>query len=56
MSYTNRISTMKWWDPHTKKLKYCSSEKLMNTTINLENYGHRVLNLFLAQIFSTFQH
>ena len=18
---------MKWWDPHTKKLKYCSSEK-----------------------------
>ena len=21
------IDTMKWWDPHTKKLKYCSSEK-----------------------------
>ena len=19
---------MKWWDPHTKRLKYCSSEKI----------------------------
>ena len=25
MGYTNIRSTMKWWDPHTKKLKYCSS-------------------------------
>ena len=27
MGYTNSRSTMKWWDPHTKKLKYCSSAK-----------------------------
>ena len=27
MGYTNRRDTMKWWDPHTKKLKYCSSKK-----------------------------
>ena len=26
MGYTNTISTIKWWDPHTKKFKYCSSE------------------------------
>ena len=23
MGYTNRRATMKWWDPHTKNLKYC---------------------------------
>ena len=27
MGYTNRILTMKWCDSHTKKLKYCSSDK-----------------------------
>ena len=27
MGYTNRIATMKWWYLHTKKLKYCLSEK-----------------------------
>ena len=27
MGYTNSIFTMKWWDPHTKRLKYCSSAK-----------------------------
>ena len=27
MGYTDRISTMKWWDPHTKKLRYVSSAK-----------------------------
>ena len=27
MGYTNRRATMKVWDPHTKKLKYCSSAK-----------------------------
>ena len=26
MIYTNIRATIKWWDPHTKKLKYCSSE------------------------------
>ena len=26
MGYTNIRSKMKWWDPHTKKLKYGSSE------------------------------
>ena len=25
MSYTNIIFTMKLWDPHNKKIKYCSS-------------------------------
>ena len=25
MSNTNSRATMKWWDTHTKKLKYCSS-------------------------------
>ena len=25
MGYTNSRSTMKWWDPHTNKLKYFSS-------------------------------
>ena len=25
MGYTKIRATMKWWDPHTKKLKYCSS-------------------------------
>ena len=27
MGYTNSRATMKCWDPHTRKLKYCSSEK-----------------------------
>ena len=27
MGHTTSISTMKWWDPHTNKLKYCSSTK-----------------------------
>ena len=27
MDYINRTATMKWWDPHIKKLKYCSSAK-----------------------------
>ena len=27
MGYTNIRDTMKWWDPHTKNLKYCSSAK-----------------------------
>ena len=27
MGYTNSISTLKFWDPHTKELKYCSSSK-----------------------------
>ena len=27
MGYTNRRATIKWQDPHTKKLKYCSSAK-----------------------------
>ena len=27
MGYTNSISAIKWWDPHTKKLKYCLSAK-----------------------------
>ena len=27
MGYTKIIATMKWWDPHTKKLKYCSYVK-----------------------------
>ena len=22
MGYTKIIATMKWWDPHTKKIKY----------------------------------
>ena len=25
MGYTNIRATIKLWDPHTKKLKYCSS-------------------------------
>ena len=28
MSYTNIISTMKWWDPHKKRLKYCSPKNI----------------------------
>ena len=32
MGYTNSISTIKWWDPHTKKLKYCSS-------VNFDEYN-----------------
>ena len=27
MGYINIIATMKWRDPHTKKLKYCSCAK-----------------------------
>ena len=27
MGYKNSRSTMKWWDPHKKRLKYCSSAK-----------------------------
>ena len=27
MGYTNKGAKMKLWDPHTKKLKYCSSTK-----------------------------
>ena len=26
MGYKNTRAKMKWWDPHTKILKYCSSE------------------------------
>ena len=25
MVYTNSKATLKWWDPHTKRLKYCPS-------------------------------
>ena len=28
MGYKNIRATMKWWDPHTKKLKYCSYTKM----------------------------
>ena len=28
IGYTNRRATIKWWDPNTKKEKYCSSAKL----------------------------
>ena len=28
MVYKDRIATMKSWDSHTKRLKYCSSEKI----------------------------
>ena len=27
MGYTKSISKMQWWDPNTKKTKYCSYEK-----------------------------
>ena len=27
MCYKNIRAKIKWWDPHTKKLKYCSYEK-----------------------------
>ena len=27
MGYTSSRATMKLWDPHTKKFKYCSSAK-----------------------------
>ena len=27
MGYTNRRATIKWWHPHTKKLKYCLPAK-----------------------------
>ena len=27
LDYTNRISTIKWCKPHTKKIKYCSPAK-----------------------------
>ena len=27
MDYTNRTAKIKWWEPHTNKLKYCSSGK-----------------------------
>ena len=27
MGYNNNIYTIKWWDPHTKKLKYFSYAK-----------------------------
>ena len=56
MGYINSRSTMKCWDPHTKRLKYCSSEKLMNTIINLAKVGHQALKSFLAQILPPFQH
>ena len=25
MGYTNSRPTIKWWDPHTNKIKYCAS-------------------------------
>ena len=28
MFYTSSRATIKWWDPHTNKIKYCSYEKL----------------------------
>ena len=50
MGYTNICAEIKWWDPHTKKLKYCSFEKLTNITINLVKDVHQVLKLCLTQI------
>ena len=56
MSYTNIIATIKWWDPHTKKLKYCSSEIFDEHKENLVKDGHQVLNLPMEQIFTPSQH
>ena len=44
MGYTNSRATIKWRDPHTKKIKTFHIPNFMNTTINLENYSHQVLN------------
>ena len=32
MCYTNIIAIMKWWYPHTNKLKYCSYAKFDEQT------------------------
>ena len=56
MDYTNRRATMKLWDPHTKKLKYCSSENIYEDDNNCLKSGCQVMNLCLAKIFPPFQH
>ena len=44
MGYGKSRATIKWWYPHTKKLKYCSSAKIDERKTNLENDDHPVLN------------
>ena len=55
MGYTNIRAKIKWWDPHTKRLRYFSSAKIDDTTINLEKVGHQALILCLAKIPPPFQ-
>ena len=41
MGYTNTRATMKWWDTHTKKLKYYSSIKFDEYN---KKFGYNILN------------
>ena len=47
MVYTNSRDTMIWWDPQTKKLKYCSYENFNehnNTFEKIWSHGSALMN------------
>ena len=46
MGYKNSIAEIKWWKPHTKEIKYCSSAKfyeLNNKFVKLWSPGSEIL-------------
>ena len=51
MGYTNSGATLKWWGPHTKKLKYFSSTKLFKHSNKFGNDGQAVLDVLLGKKF-----
>ena len=54
MGYTDSRFTMKWWDPHAKKLKYFSSEKFDNHNNKLGKGWSPGSELMLDTNISTF--
>ena len=53
MGYTSRRATMKWWDPHTKRLKYYSSAKFDKHNSKLGKGWPTVSELITGTIFFT---
>ena len=47
MGYTSIGDKIKWWYPHTKKLKYCSSTKFdkhNNKILKVRSPGYEIMN------------
>ena len=56
MGITSSRSINKWWNPHTKKLKYCSSATFDEDNNKLEKGRSPVSELLARKIFPLFQH